>query len=127
MATGIGPVRFQRLLEICGGARGAWQATDLELAAAGLERRTADSLRRLRQRTSPEATAARLAQLKIEALTLLDDEYPPNLREVADPPPVLFVRGRLIASDAHAVALVGTRRATAYGLAVAERLGRELA
>ena len=39
MATGIGPVRFQRLLDVCGGARGAWQATDLELAAAGLERR----------------------------------------------------------------------------------------
>ena len=48
MATGIGPVRFSRLLEICGGARQAWQATDLELAAAGLERRTADSLRKLR-------------------------------------------------------------------------------
>jgi DNA processing protein len=127
MATGIGPVRFQRLLEICGGARGAWQATDLELAAAGLERRTAESLRRLRQRTSPEAIATRLAQLKIEALTLLDDEYPPNLRQVADPPPVLFVRGRLVATDAHAVALVGTRRATPYGLSVAERLGRELA
>ena len=60
MAAGIGPVRFQRLLEVCGGARGAWQASDLELAAAGLERRTADSLRRLRERTSPEAIAARL-------------------------------------------------------------------
>ena len=58
MATGIGPVRFQRLLDVCGGARGAWQATELELAAAGLERRTADSLRRLRQRTSPEAITA---------------------------------------------------------------------
>jgi DNA processing protein len=127
MATGIGPVRFQRLLEVCGGARDAWRASDLQLAAAGLERRTADSLRRLRERTSPEATAARLAQLKIQALTLLDDEYPPNLRQVADPPPVLFVRGRLDPADAQAVALVGTRRATSYGLSVAEHLGRELA
>jgi DNA processing protein len=126
MATGIGPIRFQRLLEICGGARGAWQASDLELAAAGLERRTADSLRRLRQRTTPHAIALRLQELKIRALTLLDDEYPLRLTQVADPPPVLFVRGRLLPTDTQAVALVGTRRATAYGHAVAERLSREL-
>ena len=127
MAAGIGPVRFQRLLDICGGARGAWEASDLDLAAAGLERRTADSLRRLRQRTSPEAVARRLAQLGIRALTLLDDEYPSNLRQIADAPPVLFVRGRLLAEDSLAVALVGTRRATAYGRAVTERLARDLA
>jgi len=127
MAAGIGPVRFQRLLEVCGGARGAWEATDLELAAAGLERRTADSLRRLRQRTAPDAVGRRLAQLGIRAITLLDDGYPTNLRDVADPPPVLFVRGRLAARDARAVALVGTRRATSYGQAVADRLARELA
>ena len=127
MATGIGPVRFQRLLEVCGGAQGAWQATELELAAAGLERRTADSLRRLRLKTSPEAVTARLAQLKIQALTLLDDSYPANLRYVSDPPPVLFVRGRLAPGDTSAVALVGTRRATAYGREVAGRLARDLA
>jgi DNA processing protein len=127
MATGIGPVRFQRLLQICGGARGAWQASDLELAAAGLERRTADALRRLRQRTSPEAVARRLAQLGVRALTLLDDDYPSNLRQVADAPPVLFVRGSLRPADSEAVALVGTRRATAYGRAVAERLAGDLA
>src|SRR5712691_10644013 len=127
MATGIGPIRFHRLLEICGGARAAWLASDLELASAGLERRTADSLKRLRQRTTPQAVGARLQQLNIRALTLLDDEYPLRLTQVADPPPVLFVRGRLQPADTQAVALVGTRRATSYGHAVAERLSRELA
>jgi DNA processing protein len=126
MATGIGPVRFQRLLEICGGARRAWHATDLELAAAGLERRTADSLRRLRDQTTPENVAARLKKLGIRALTLLDDEYPVLLRQVADPPPVLFVRGRLEPADGQSIALVGTRRATSYGHAVAQRLARDL-
>ena len=126
-ASGIGPVRFARLLELCGDARGAWNATDLELAAAGLERRTIESVKRLRQRTTPEAVSRRLAQLGISTLTLLDDDYPTNLRQVADPPPVLFVRGRLVESDALAVALIGTRRATDYGRAVAERLARGLA
>src|SRR5437764_10993783 len=118
MGTGIGPVRFSRLLEGCGGARQAWQASDLELAAAGLERRTADSLRRLRNKTTPENVAARLMKLGIRALTLLDDEYPALLKQVADPPPVLFVRGQLN-EDGQSVALVGTRRATSYGQAVA--------
>jgi DNA processing protein len=127
VAAGIGPVRFQRLLQLCGDARGAWNASDLELAAAGLERRSVDSLRDLRRKTTPERLAARLTELNIEALTLLDDGYPPNLREIADPPPVLFTRGSLRPEDANAVAIVGTRRATTYGRAVTERLAADLA
>jgi DNA processing protein len=127
MATGIGPIRFQRLLEICGGARAAWLASDLELAAAGVEHRTAAALKLLRSKTSPTKVAARLAQLDIRPLTLLDDEYPPSLRVVADPPPVLFARGRIDVADQPAVGLVGTRRATDYGRSVADRLARDLA
>jgi DNA processing protein len=97
------------------------------LARAGLERRTIDAICRLRTRTTPEAVGQRLAQLGIEVVTLLDEHYPTHLRDVADPPPVLYLRGRLAAADEHAVALVGTRRATDYGRAVAERLARELA
>jgi DNA processing protein len=127
MAAGIGPVRFQRLLQVCGGAEAAWQASDLEMAAAGLERRTADSLRRLQRTSSPEAVAASLDELGITALTLLDADYPSGLRHITDPPPVLFVKGSLPSDDVVAVALVGTRRATPYGRTVAERLARGLA
>jgi DNA processing protein len=126
-AAGIGPIRFQRLISECGSAHHAWQAPDVELAAAGLERRAIDSLRALRQRTTPEAILKRLAGLGIQPLTLLDDTYPVNLRQVADPPPVLFTRGHLSDRDQTAVALVGTRKATAYGQAVADRLARDLA
>ena len=126
-AAGIGPIRFQRLLEVSGCAQNAWEASEFELATAGLDRPTIESLRRLRKNTTPEALSTRLTQLGIGTLTLLDDEYPTNLRQVADPPPVLFVRGRLAAQDARAVALVGTRRATDYGHAVAEHLARGLA
>jgi DNA processing protein len=127
LAAGIGPVRFQRLLEQCGSAEAAWHASELEMAAAGLERRTIDSLRALRTKSTPDRIAPRLAQLGITPLTLADATYPRNLREIADPPPVLFVRGELTDSDENAVALVGTRRATAYGRAVTERLAADLA
>src|SRR5439155_9012180 len=83
--------------------------------------------RLLRRRRPPGARTKRLSQLGITTLTLLDTDYPVNLRQVADAPPVLFLRGRLRADDDRAVALVGTRRATDYGRAVAERLARDLA
>jgi len=125
--AGIGPVRFQRLVELCGGAEAAWHASPFKLAAAGLERRSIEALLNLRSHTTAHAISERLRQLGISTLTLEDDAYPANLREIADPPPVLFVRGALTGQDALAVALVGTRRATAYGTAVAERLATDLA
>jgi DNA processing protein len=127
MAAGIGPIRFQRLLDACGGARGAWHASQIKLASTGLERRSLEALLSLRKTLTPEGTLGRLSALGISTLTLLDPDYPANLREVADPPPVLFVRGRLADSDATAVALVGTRRASPYGFAAADRLARDLA
>jgi len=53
-------------------------------------------------------------------------EYPRPLSELPDPPPILFVRGRLDEADRFAVGIVGSRRATPYGRSVAERLAREL-
>jgi DNA processing protein len=126
-AAGIGPIRFQRLLEVCGSAEAAWHAADLALAQAGLERRTISVLKRLRQTTTPEQALRDLETAGITPVTLLEATYPENLRQVADPPPVLFTRGTLTPDDANAVALVGTRRATAYGRAVAERLAHDLA
>src|SRR5207302_9525088 len=111
----------------CGSAEAAWHASDLEMAAVGLERRTADALRRLQRSESPESALARLERLGIRALTLLDDGYPQPLRQINDPPPVLFVKGVLPPVEAPVVALVGTRQASPYGRAVAERLARDLA
>lgn len=56
-----------------------------------------------------------------------DAEYPRLLGEIYDPPPGLWILGSITAADDDAVAVVGSRRASGYGLAVAERLGRELA
>ncbi|NUL81644.1 MAG: DNA-protecting protein DprA [Armatimonadetes bacterium] len=61
-------------------------------------------------------------------LVLLDDPaYPSALRDLADPPPALFVRGELPTEEAQKVGIVGTRRASAYGRMVADKFSRELA
>ena len=127
MVAGIGPARFARLLEHFGGAEAAWSAPALDLAAVGLDRRAVRSLLDLRARLDPIAEWERLERLGVAVLTLDDPSYPPRLREIADPPPVLYVRGELSLADEWAIAAVGTRRATAYGRQVVERLVGEIA
>lgn len=63
----------------------------------------------------------------IRILTQDDDAFPALLREIPDPPTLLFVKGEFHPSDELAVAIVGTRHATQYGLKQAERFGYELA
>ncbi|HTO93882.1 MAG TPA: DNA-processing protein DprA, partial [Bacteroidota bacterium] len=61
------------------------------------------------------------------AVTLWDPAYPPSLRNIYDPPPLLFVRGTLREEDSSAIAVVGTRRPSPYGLLMAERFALALA
>ncbi|MBI2755347.1 MAG: DNA-protecting protein DprA [Chloroflexi bacterium] len=124
---GVGPVRFGALLQVCGTAEAAIRATTAEMAAAGFDRRSAEALRSSARAQSPEASLERLERIGARALTLLDPDYPAPLRHIADPPPVLFIRGSLEPRDQCAVGIVGTRRVTPYGRAVAERLSRDLA
>src|SRR5436309_6303197 len=63
----------------------------------------------------------------ITIIDLLDARYPPLLREIFDPPIVLYVRGKKWDADLPQLAVVGTRRPTGYGLNCAERLGEDLA
>lgn len=69
-------------------------------------------------------TAARLG---IDAVPLLDPLYPARLAAIADPPPLLWVRGQVAALNAPCIAIVGSRAATPYGIAMASRLGADLA
>jgi DNA processing protein len=125
--VGIGPARFQRLIAFFGSAERAWQADPLSLAQAGLDRRTVSALRALRRRVHPAEEEAALRAVGVRAITLQEDDYPAPLRTIGEPPPVLFLRGDLVAADEWAVAIVGTRRATSYGRQVAEQLGGALA
>jgi DNA processing protein len=67
-----------------------------------------------------------LKRLSIEILPITSSRYPPSLKRIADPPAVLFVRGGLDHRDETAVALVGSRKATSYGMGIASRFAKEL-
>ena len=68
-----------------------------------------------------------LDRLRVSILTYLDEAYPARLKQIADPPPVLYVTGALTDADRHAVAVVGSRQATPAGRLFAEELSRDLA
>ncbi|MGI8424826.1 MAG: DNA-processing protein DprA [Chloroflexota bacterium] len=124
---GVGVVRFRRLLEHFGSLAEAWRAPRHGLAEAGLDRRSLDGVTQLRAQLEPARELERVRAAGVTVLTWADESYPALLKEIADPPPVLYVKGSLTSDDAGAVAIVGTRRATVYGRDVAERIARDLA
>lgn len=123
----IGGVTVRKLLERFGSIEAVFAAPVADIAA--VPRVSDDQARQLLAASLDEmgAQLEALADAGIDVLTWDDDAYPANLRAVNDAPPVLFVRGALVPSDEVAVAIVGSREATPPSLALAERLGCELA
>lgn len=123
----IGRARF-KLMEAHFGSLGrAWHAGIGELQRAGLDLRTAQWIAARRPDVDPDAEVRLLQQAGIKAITWQDTDYPPRLKEIYDLPPVLYVRGELLPEDERAIAVVGTRKATAYGREAAHRLSYDLA
>lgn len=127
LVRGIGAVRFRHLLEYFGDAKTAWQASDSHLRASGLSEKITQNLIQLRTGVDLHLIEAQLNKLDVTVLTWDDPTYPHRLQEIDQPPPVLYVRGKLVEADEWAVAIVGTRRVTNYGKQVTEQLARALA
>jgi DNA processing protein len=123
----LGAARFRRLEGYFGDLANAWNAGVGELKAAGMEGRVANAMVAARGRTSPDAEVEQLRLAGVTALNWHDSDYPARLKEIADPPPVLYVKGQLLPSDERSVAVVGTRNATSYGREAAARLTADLA
>jgi DNA processing protein len=124
---GIGPARFRVLLDTFGSAQAAWDGDPADWLAAGLDGRTVAGFTEQRRCIEPHAEVEQLIKLRVQALRVVDPTYPRLLTEIALPPPVLYVRGRLLSRDNLAVAIVGTRRVTTYGRQVTDQISRELA
>lgn len=124
---GIGAVRVRALLDYFGSLEVAWQAPLEGLIAAGLPQKVAESVQLARNGDTLERAWRVIEEKKITVLTWEDEAYPKRLRQIDQPPPVLYVRGELLEQDAWAVAVVGTRRVTGYGRQVAEEIATVLA
>jgi len=126
--TGIGAVRFRALLTYFGDAQTAWEASSSDLQQAGLTKRIAGELVRNRNEISLDQIMDRMEEKSIRALTWEDKSYPRLLKNIDQPPPVLYVRGQVQEADEWSVAVVGTRRVTQhYGRRVTEDIASFLA
>jgi len=123
---GIGRVRYSLLDDHFGGLSAAWNASNGELRASGLDERSVNSIMDMRPRISLDAEWEKLKQYNVNVVTCKDSGYPARLKEVDNHPPLLYIRGSLIDEDECSIAVVGTRRVSAYGRQVAEEITADL-
>ena len=122
----VTPQRLWPALRARGGFEGLLASTEDDLSTEFKSRDLARAVLRGPEDGEALRWAADLERHGIRALTAFDEEYPACLREIADPPFVLYALGRLERLRFRAVAVVGSRDASRYGRDVAERLAREL-
>jgi len=127
LVKGIGAARLRLLLDYFGSVEAAWQAPAEALQATGLSTRLVDNFLLVRSGVSLDRVWERIQMLGIDVLTWDDERYPKRLMEIDQPTPVLYVRGKLSPDDDWSVAIVGTRRITAYGRQVAEQIASVMA
>src|SRR5512134_119597 len=127
LIKGIGAVRMQALIQHFGDLEVAWKAAPADLAQAGLSLKLIERVLQARANVDLEKLWAKIEAQGIKILTWEDEVYPQRLKEIDQPPPVLYIRGDYLPDDLFAVAIVGTRRVTPYGRQITEELASFLA
>ena len=128
---GVGDATFCRLVQLLGSPESVLSSSLERLMEVG--RVDAVLARAIRQgpdqssRESIEKELKKLKQLRLSVITFQDEIYPPRLKTISDPPPLLYISGLLNRADHQAVAVVGSRKATASGRHLTEELSRDLA
>ncbi len=119
LVRGIGSVRFGQILSYFGDLSVAWDAPAEAFREAGLPERALNNLLKTRREVDIDQLYESILADEVKILTLQCEDYPHLLREIDQPPPVLYIKGSLAPEDDFSVAIVGTRRVTAYGQQIA--------
>lgn len=131
LTDGIGPVLQMRLIEACGGdvaaacMANASMLRNVDGIGSGKASKIAESLKRSADQVQAELDKARNAGVTL--ICIEDESYPALLKEIPDPPGVLYVRGTFEPRDLNSLAIVGSRKCSFYGREQAERFGALLA
>jgi len=128
MINHVGPIRARQLLEHFGDASAVLGASRHQLLhVKGIGDETAESIANWEKSVDLNGELKRIADFGCRIVSQADPEYPELLRQIYDPPLVLYVKGTLSAKDKNSVAIVGSRMTTHYGVESARRLGHQLA
>ena len=127
LTPGLGPRLAGKLLREFGSPDAIFEASLTSLEAQHLPAAVAQAIHSRQPLSAAAKEIAQAEQLGCKMLTWDEPEYPRLLREIYDPPPLLYVRGNIELLSRHSISIVGARRPTPYGNQMAERLGRDLA
>ncbi len=124
----VGPVRVRLLLEHFGDAPKVLQASKSELLrVCNIGDETAGAIAAWEKTVDLAGELKRVQEFGCHVLIQGDEDYPELLRHIYDPPIVLYAKGQLTAKDKNAVAMVGSRMTTHYGIEAARKLAYQLA
>ena len=123
----IGPKRFKLLYNHFRDMEQAFKADFSELKRAGLEKKIIEHFMAKRAEVDPDQEMEKLEKEEIRIITIKDKEYPKRLKEIYNPPGLLYIRGEFIKEDELALAVVGTRKISSYGKQVTPEIVRDLA
>jgi DNA protecting protein DprA len=127
LTPGMGPTRIGRAVKALGSAERLFESSLTELEAAGMPAQSAQFIFEGRALTAAENEIHRVTEAGGSILTPDDEAYPERLREIYDPPAVLWIRGNAELLARPGIAVVGTRHPSPYGAGMAEMLSRDLA
>ncbi len=128
LIEGIGPIRARSLVEFFGDAPAVLSASKSQLLQVrNIGDETATAISNWEKTIDLAGEMKRLTDFGCRVVIQSDEEYPASLREIYDPPLVLYVKGSLSPKDKNSIALVGSRQTTHYGLETARKLAYQLA
>src|SRR5450755_3984016 len=128
MIEHVGPIRARLLLEHFGDAPKILSASKSELLRVrNIGEEVAESISNWEKSVDLAGELKRISEFGCHVLISADEHYPALLREIYDPPLVLYVKGELTTKDKNAVAMVGSRQTTHYGIETARKLAYQLA
>ena len=110
--SGVGTQTFNYLLKKFKRLQRFWEAAEGEIHKLKVDSKTRESIIEFRKKVDPKVYLEKVYEVGIKVTSLIDRDYPANLRQISDAPPVLYYKGTLIPADDLAIAVVGSRGAT---------------
>lgn len=123
---GLGPIRLKRLISHFQDPKLVWDAELKEISALGIPQNVLEILKEKKKSLDPQKYFEQIQNSGIKILNIFDEDYPQSLKDIYDPPVILYYKGNILPKDTKAFGVVGTRKITSYGKIVTEKLTSEL-
>lgn len=123
---GLGPIRLRKVIDYFKDPKLAWEANTNEIQSLGIPRGVVELLSEVRKKLEPDLYVQSIQKSGIKWLTVYDENYPMRLKQIYDPPTVLYYKGEILMQDQKAIAIVGTREITNLGKETTEKFTQDL-